>query len=214
MTEVTEFVLYDFEPPSDDDPYAVHTCRLIPGGGSAARGEFLVTVSPPVNSDGVAHDQLRLRSRSGAPYVSDDLRSVDLGATDSGSVYVSSLVANDSFQPIFAHISLEVPEAVRRGGYWKWFQDALSAFIHREGHLDVPDKHVEQGLNLGRYVEKVRKEHHYGTLGSEKEKWLESLPGWDWATDEPPVHTWLDPTIVRGDEPRDHDGEADASVTE
>ena len=197
MTETTEFVLYNFEPPSDDDLNTVHTCRMIPGGGSALRGEFLVNVSPPVNSNGIAHDQLRLRGRGSPPYLSDDLKCVDLGATDTCAVYVSSLVAPGSFRPVLATVSLEVPESVRRGGFWKWFQDALSDFHDREGHLDVPNNHVEQGLHLGRYVKKVKREHHYKTLGPEKERWLESLPGWNWKVDDLPSPAVIDPSVIR-----------------
>jgi hypothetical protein len=68
---------------------------------------------------------------------------------------------------------------------WEWdrfegrFQEGLEklcAFQEREGHVRVPQAHVEDGFRLGAWVHRTR----HGTLTPENREALSSLPDWSW----------------------------------
>jgi len=55
---------------------------------------------------------------------------------------------------------------------------ALGAFVKREGHAEVPAKHVEGGFPLGRWVSHCRARKR--GLRADRRKALEAVPGWKW----------------------------------
>ncbi|MDD2860820.1 MAG: Helicase associated domain protein [Acidiphilium sp.] len=58
---------------------------------------------------------------------------------------------------------------------------ALRAFIEREGHSNVPQRHVEaDGFKLGKWVSRFRDFYRTGTLSDERIAELEAVPGWVW----------------------------------
>ena len=72
---------------------------------------------------------------------------------------------------------------------WCWdpaaerFQEmcqALLAFVEREGHALVPNKHVEGSLRLGSWVCDQRKSYGKKELGSDRVSQLQSIRGWSW----------------------------------
>jgi hypothetical protein len=60
---------------------------------------------------------------------------------------------------------------------WNEAYEALVKFREREGHCRVPDGHVEDGLNLGRWVKKQRS--FQMQMSSDRTKRLKSL-GFIW----------------------------------
>ena len=73
--------------------------------------------------------------------------------------------------------------------HWTWdpFADlwdsslsALKAFAKREGHAKAPQRHIENGIDLGSFVNGRRTEYKKGKLSKERIKQLEALPGWSW----------------------------------
>lgn len=169
--------IFGLDPPADD-PEQYFECELIPG--SVVRDQFVVRVSPPLVSGGIEHDQITLRARNQL-YFSNDLLSVDLGPTGVGSVFVSPVHTESTFKPFLGRIADHLPEYVKHGGYWRWFCDSMDSFVAREGGSDVPVDHVEDGFELGRYLEKLRTAYDYRTLTSPQLEYLESLPGWTWS---------------------------------
>jgi hypothetical protein len=72
---------------------------------------------------------------------------------------------------------------------WTWdpFADdwaaavaTLRAFVAREGHARVPQRHAEDGIRLGMWVGNRRGDHRAGRLDSARVAELEALPGWTW----------------------------------
>jgi hypothetical protein len=63
---------------------------------------------------------------------------------------------------------------------WESSIAALRDFVRREGHARVPSEHLENGLNLGSWVNGVRTRHNRGSLSSGRVKELEAIPGWTW----------------------------------
>jgi hypothetical protein len=63
---------------------------------------------------------------------------------------------------------------------WDSRFDLLVAFAQREGHTAVPQKHVENGFALGKWVSEQRRRHHAGSLSPERADRLADLPGWVW----------------------------------
>ncbi|MFD7012368.1 Helicase associated domain protein [Rhodococcus jostii] len=61
---------------------------------------------------------------------------------------------------------------------WNRNFTALTAFIDREGHANVPNKHVEGDTNLGKWVTVQRQ--NKDTLPPDRRAKLEALPGWSW----------------------------------
>jgi hypothetical protein len=57
----------------------------------------------------------------------------------------------------------------------------LLQFFDREGHARVHWKHVENGRNLGGWVNDQRAKYKIGDLSPEQITKLEALKGWDWA---------------------------------
>jgi superfamily II DNA or RNA helicase len=72
---------------------------------------------------------------------------------------------------------------------WTWdpFADlwdssllALKAFAKREGHAQAPQRLIENGIDLGSFVNGRRTEYKKGKLSKERIRQLEALPGWSW----------------------------------
>jgi superfamily II DNA or RNA helicase len=61
---------------------------------------------------------------------------------------------------------------------WESGYAALSRFVERVGHANVPYKHVEGGLRLGRWV--VKQRYNKGRLAPGRKARLELLPDWTW----------------------------------
>ncbi|MDG3017239.1 helicase associated domain-containing protein [Speluncibacter jeojiensis] len=55
---------------------------------------------------------------------------------------------------------------------------ALESFVRREGHAHVPNKHVEDEVNLGKWVTVQRQTRD--KLAPARHALLEALPGWSW----------------------------------
>ena len=58
--------------------------------------------------------------------------------------------------------------------------EALRSFVAREGHARVPDRHVEAGFQLGRWVMNRRLEYRAGRLDPARVAELEAIPRWSW----------------------------------
>ncbi|WP_442819580.1 helicase associated domain-containing protein [Streptomyces sp. NBC_00841] len=63
---------------------------------------------------------------------------------------------------------------------WDMFVVALNAFGTREGHLRVPQAHLEDGYPLGAKVSVTRLDHRRGKLSADRVNVLEAMPGWTW----------------------------------
>lgn len=76
---------------------------------------------------------------------------------------------------------------------WKWSESyaerwdrhyaALEKFVKREGHANVPTKHAEDGVMLGRWVSNQRQRYRSGWLQAHhplRIARLEAPPGWTW----------------------------------
>ncbi|MEB8515136.1 helicase associated domain-containing protein, partial [Acidithiobacillus ferriphilus] len=64
---------------------------------------------------------------------------------------------------------------------WTQGLTALRAFVEREGHTKVHDKHVEpDGFKLGNWVGSRRYDYRQGILSAERIAELEAVPGWVW----------------------------------
>jgi hypothetical protein len=64
---------------------------------------------------------------------------------------------------------------------WARTYDVLAAFVAREGHANVPQRHVEAGVGLGAWVNAQRRQFAQGDLDTTRRKRLESIPGWSWS---------------------------------
>ena len=60
-----------------------------------------------------------------------------------------------------------------------WGPD-LEAFIGREGHTRVPQRHTEGGFHLGNWVSSRRMEFKKGKLLGERIADLAAIKGWVW----------------------------------
>jgi hypothetical protein len=65
---------------------------------------------------------------------------------------------------------------------WQTNFGLLVKFTQREGHSRVPSGHVEEGMQLGRWVVRQRQSHQDGSLPQSRALALESLKGWSWNT--------------------------------
>ncbi|GAN80410.1 helicase associated domain-containing protein [Acidocella aminolytica] len=66
------------------------------------------------------------------------------------------------------------------GPVWS-LPDGLLVFVEREGHANVPSKHVEpDGFRLGTWVATRRDEYRRGRLSQDRIAALEAVPGWCW----------------------------------
>lgn len=67
---------------------------------------------------------------------------------------------------------------------WMEKYESLKQYVAREGHANVPAKHIENGLKLGTWVGTQRYSYSVQSYGKrvtqEKIKLLESLPEWTW----------------------------------
>jgi hypothetical protein len=71
----------------------------------------------------------------------------------------------------------------RHEGKWNKMFKALTQFKHREGHLRVPQLHVEDGQHLGAWIGSQRCQKRLGTLISERERRLNEI-GFIWKARE------------------------------
>ncbi|MGV7633065.1 Helicase associated domain protein [Mycobacterium kansasii] len=65
-----------------------------------------------------------------------------------------------------------------RGDRWNRKLELLRQFQQREGHALVPQGHIEDGVNLGSWVNEQRNKEK--TMKAERKALLESVPGWTW----------------------------------
>jgi len=56
----------------------------------------------------------------------------------------------------------------------------VAKFVIREGHVDVPDDHREDGQRLSSWINNMRYAQAHGDLRSEWVEKLEAVPGWTW----------------------------------
>jgi hypothetical protein len=86
-------------------------------------------------------------------------------------------------------LSPELIERLENLPNWSWhpFNDAwqiayahLLSFVEREGTSLVPQKHLENGFNLGMWVHGRRSAFRKGSLNEEQKAMLEALPHWTW----------------------------------
>ena len=63
---------------------------------------------------------------------------------------------------------------------WKSNFKLLEQFVKREGHCDIPQKHVEDGENLGKWLNTQRLLQRKGTLEKSRQERLEEL-GVNWS---------------------------------
>ncbi len=75
--------------------------------------------------------------------------------------------------------------------------EALHQFIHREGHPQVPNKHVElvdgKEIRLEIWVSKRRSDYKHGKLSTDRVAALEAVPGWTWHPPQASSRTMLYP---------------------
>lgn len=68
---------------------------------------------------------------------------------------------------------------------WQMKLDLLQQFQRREGHASVPQRHLEDGVNLGSWVNEQRNKQD--TMRPDRKALLESVPGWIW---DPYTEAW------------------------
>ncbi|GAC1672217.1 MAG: hypothetical protein NVS9B8_15180 [Candidatus Limnocylindrales bacterium] len=73
------------------------------------------------------------------------------------------------------------------GWTWRPFDDdfvdglrTLRAYVAREGHARVPQRHREGEVPLGTWINGVRLSQRAGRLSADRARTLEDLPGWVW----------------------------------
>lgn len=64
---------------------------------------------------------------------------------------------------------------------WEEFYELTRQFAEREGHASIPQRHRENGVRLGRWVNRQRTIYARGQLDDDRVARLESLPGWKWS---------------------------------
>jgi hypothetical protein len=93
-------------------------------------------------------------------------------------------------------LSPEMIERIENLPNWSWhpFDDAwqvahahLLSFVDREGTSLVPQKHVENGFNLGMWVNGRRSAFRKGSLDEKQKAMLEALPHWTWKPPRGPL---------------------------
>jgi superfamily II DNA or RNA helicase len=70
---------------------------------------------------------------------------------------------------------------------WEFWYGLLEYYAEREGHTRVLLDHVEDGFRLGQWVGVQRTSYGKGTLGADRIRRLEELPGWTW---DPHTDQW------------------------
>ncbi len=68
----------------------------------------------------------------------------------------------------------------RNSGIWDQHYEALLAFTEREGHAQIPKKHVENGFHLGTWVSHQRARRKNGQMGQDRQERLSQVRGWSW----------------------------------
>jgi hypothetical protein len=105
------------------------------------------------------------------------------------NVSLGSWVSNQRTEYRSGRIPSDRVERLEALPGWMWnsiedrWNDAytlLKGFIAREGHANVSQNQIANGINLGRWVSKQRASNKGGKLSSERVKLLEDLPGWAW----------------------------------
>ena len=69
-----------------------------------------------------------------------------------------------------------------RSARWEETFDLLCRYVEQYGDAAVPQGTIFEGAKLGQWVAVVRDSKKNGTLGTERERRLEELPGWMWDT--------------------------------
>lgn len=86
-------------------------------------------------------------------------------------------------------LSMERVTRLEGIGGWAWNRhdhewnsafSMLESFVARESHARVPSDCLENGFRLGQWAKVQRRGHSQGTLTDDRERRLESLPGWAW----------------------------------
>jgi hypothetical protein len=67
-----------------------------------------------------------------------------------------------------------------RDAFWEEGFAHLQRFVEREGHARVPQTTREDGFRLGSWVDRQRQFRARGELDPDRERRLETLPGWAW----------------------------------
>jgi hypothetical protein len=67
-----------------------------------------------------------------------------------------------------------------RDDAWEQGFAYLQNFVEREGHAKVPQRHVEDGYRIGRWVMAQRREYQNGRLAPQRRSRLNATPGWTW----------------------------------
>ena len=76
-----------------------------------------------------------------------------------------------------------------REALWEENYQLLLQFSEREGHVDVPRYHLEDGVRLGTWVAHQRQFYRKNKLPKHRIERLERLPGWHWSIR--PVNKWI-----------------------
>jgi hypothetical protein len=53
-------------------------------------------------------------------------------------------------------------------------------YVKREGHANIPQRHLEDGTNIGSWVNTQRGLYAQGTLSHDRIDRLEQIPNWTW----------------------------------
>lgn len=63
---------------------------------------------------------------------------------------------------------------------WEFYYGVLETYADREGHARVPQSFEADGVRLGSWVARQRRQEALDGLGAERRGLLELLPGWSW----------------------------------
>ena len=66
------------------------------------------------------------------------------------------------------------PDYIDRGSYWVYMYFLLMVYQQREGHTDVPFRHIEQGWHLGGWLSDQRHLYQRGILEPSRQRRLEA----------------------------------------
>jgi hypothetical protein len=68
---------------------------------------------------------------------------------------------------------------------WEEGTARIAAFVREHGHARIPQTHVTaEGFQLGAWAKIQRGEYRRGKLRSDRQHFLEALPGWEWEPDK------------------------------
>ena len=67
---------------------------------------------------------------------------------------------------------------------WELRYEMVLQFVHREHHGQVPQRHIEKGIDIGTWVNSQRTNYAQGNLGPERIERLEQIPNWVWRPKE------------------------------